>query len=134
MATKTGLPETREELVQILIDRKQPMSLVEKDCCSYLHSSNGGCAIGVAVTKSTAIKLEITNSCITYKSMLKILPKRLSSMGSDFLSDVQEIHDNEDNWWNYCTAKIGENGLIWNDEGVGEIKKVIEKYKLDLKI
>jgi hypothetical protein len=135
MATKTGLPETREELVQMLINRKQPQAVDSNESCTYSHNYNGGCAIGVALKKGIAELLESnSNSNIDFDKLILKAPKRLSSMGSDFLADLQVIHDVSNSWWDYKKAIIGSNGLVWSDEGVLRIKNLIKTYKLNIKI
>ena len=133
MATKTGLPETREELVQMLINRKQPRAVDSSDDCTYSHSCNGGCAIGVALKKTDAELLE-SDSNIQFDELILKAPKRLSNMGSDFLGDLQIIHDVEFNWWDHEKATIGSNELVWSNEGVLKIKKLIKTYKLNIKL
>jgi hypothetical protein len=134
MATKTGLPTTKEELVQMLIDRKQPRAVRESGTCTYLHSENGGCAIGMAVTEASAIKMEGLSGCTINTAIREgLAPKRLTKMGKGFLKDLQEIHDEVDNWFNSKTAKLGGNGLVWDEEGVSHINNLITKYKLNIK-
>jgi hypothetical protein len=135
MATKTGLPETREELVQMLIDRKKPQAVrASSGTCTYLHSKNGGCAIGVAVTEATAIKMEGFSGCSIGVAMNSIfVPKRLTKMGRYFLGVLQTIHDVNENWWDSKKATIGSNGLVWNDLGVGRINGLIKEYEINIK-
>jgi hypothetical protein len=133
MATKTGLPETREELVQMLINRKQPQAVDSDGNCTYSHGFSGGCAIGVALKKGGAEFLE-SNSSLQFDELILKTPKRLSNMGLDFLGDLQNIHDVEFNWWDHEKATIGSNGLVWSNEGVLRIKKLIKTYKLNIKL
>tara|TARA_R110002167_G_C12522887_1_gene638362 strand:+ start:157 stop:558 length:402 start_codon:yes stop_codon:yes gene_type:complete len=133
MATKTGLPETREELVQMLINRKQPQAVDSDDNCTYSHSCSGGCAIGVALKKGGAEFLE-SNSNLQFDELILKTPKRLSNMGLGFLGDLQMIHDVEFHWWDYKKATIGRNGLVWSNEGVFRIKELIKTYKLNIKL
>ena len=133
MATKTGLPETREELVQMLINRKRPQAVDSDGSCTYSHSCNGGCAIGVALKKTDAEFLE-SNSKIEFDEIILKAPKRLSNMGLGFLEGLQMIHDLEFHWWNHEKATIGHNGLVWSYPGVLSIKKLIKTYKLNIKL
>ena len=133
MATKTGLPETREELVQMLINRKQPRAADLDDDCTYSHSCNGGCAIGVALKKTDAEFLE-SNSDLQFDELILKTPKRLLNMGSDFLGNLQIIHDVKFHWWDHEKATIGYNGLVWSNKGVLRIKKLIKTYKLNIKL
>ena len=135
MATKTGLPTTREEVLQLLIDRKTPRAFNDKDkACSYLRSFNGGCAIGQCVTKAQAIKME--GSLSQPVSAIKrngTLPKRLANLDGDyFLNIVQSIHDNRVNWIDADTAELGEDGLVWNLKGKKLINGVIRKFNLQI--
>jgi hypothetical protein len=134
MATKTGLPTTREELVQMLIDRKAPQARREaKGMCTYLHSENGGCAIGVAVSSATAIRMEGKKGCAINQAIgNKTLPKRLSKLGEKFLVEVQNIHDEDVNWWDEKKGTNGSNGLVWSKNGVDEINKMITNYDVEL--
>ena len=119
MATKTGLPETREELVQMLINRKQPRAADLDDDCTYSHSCNGGCAIGVALKKTDAEFLE-SNIVSEFDELI--------------LHVLQVIHDTELHWWDHEKATIGYNGLVWSNKGVLRIKKLIKTYKLNIKL
>jgi hypothetical protein len=132
MATKTGLPTTKEELVQMLIDRKKPQAVDSDQNCTYSHSSNGGCAIGVAVTKGVAENLESFGNS-TFEQTLARAPKRLSNMGRSFLGDLQNIHDVNENWWDSEKATIGSNELVWNDLGVGMINSLIKRHEINIK-
>jgi hypothetical protein len=136
MATKTGLPTTREELVLMLINRKQPQAR-GTGACTYLHSINGGCAIGVAVSAATATKMEGKGNIAISKIIEnRILPSRLEVMGIRFLETLQGIHDYKMNFWSTknanTEAEIGSNGLIWNEDGVKEINHLIRTYDLKL--
>jgi hypothetical protein len=134
MATKTGLPTTREELVQMLINRKTPQARrTPNGICTYLHSANGGCAVGMAVSSATAIRMEGKRGCSIGEAIdNKTVPKRLSIFGEDFLLRVQTIHDNHETWWGLESAKIGSNGLIWNKTGVHMINEIIKEYGLTM--
>ena len=133
MATKRGLPTTREELVLMLINRKQPRAVDLDGECTYSHSSNGGCAIGVAVTTGVAEFLQLgSDQLISIKEGLLGVPKRLLSMGVVFLEDLQAIHDEDECWWESEKATIGSNGLIWNEDGVKHINKLILNHNLKL--
>ena len=133
MATKTGLPETREELVQMLINRKQPRAVDSSDACTYSHSCNGGCAIGVALKKTDA-ELLASDFVSNFDELILKTPKRLSNMGVEFLYGLQSIHDTCRNWWDHEKATIGSNELVWSNEGVLRIKKLIKTYKLNIKL
>jgi hypothetical protein len=135
MATKTGLPTTREELVQTLIDRRNPQAKRADGGgkCTYLHSRNGGCIVGGAVSSATAIRMEGANGCgISQTIDNKTLPKRLVKLGEGFLVEVQYVHDDITNWWDFKIANIGSNGLVWNKRGVDEINKIINDYDLTM--
>ena len=132
MATKRGLPTTREELVLMLINRKQPQSVDSDLNCTYSHNFNGGCAIGVALTKKVAEFLQQGDQFISIGEVLLKAPKRLSSMGVDFLSDLQSVHDSDRFWWDCEEGEIGRNGLVWNKKGVKNINKLILNHNLKL--
>lgn len=135
MATKTGLPTTREEVLSILINRKTPQAInTNIDVCTYLHSFNGGCAIGQCLTEAQAIKVEGDEGNISVHQAIqnKTLPERLGKLGKGFLENVQSVHDGKTYWNDYLTAKTDEQGLVWNNSGREVINEIIKEYKLDL--
>ena len=130
MATKTGLPTTREEVLEILINRKTPQATTEEGC-TYLHEHNGGCAIGQCVSKKTAIRMEGDgNTAVSDTYNQKTLPKRLRELGVDFLEDLQGVHDCDNTWNDHDTALLGEDGLVWSEVGKKEINEIIQDYNL----
>jgi hypothetical protein len=63
--------------------------------CSYYD----GCAIGRHLTKELCIRLDdFENSGINHVGIFDLLPQELQALGIKFLSMVQDLHDDEDNW------------------------------------
>ena len=55
-------------------------------------------------------------------------------MGVEFLHGLRSIHDTKFHWWDHKKATIGSNELVWSNEGVLKIKKLIKTYKLNIKL
>jgi hypothetical protein len=82
-----------------------------------------GCAIGMYLSKKTAKVLDehsnITNILNTPK-LCKLLPKWMQKMNSNFLHEIQNLHDND---------------IYWNNKGLTELGKIkehlcnLEKYQ-----
>jgi hypothetical protein len=135
MATKTGLPTTKEEALLILLNRKTPQALTrngEDEFCTYSHSVNGGCAVGQMVTKNQAEIMECEgNVSVSTACMRGHLPKRLSKLGLEFLVELQNVHDRNSYWNDSQTGRL-INNKVWNTDGLDAINKIILDYRLDL--
>jgi hypothetical protein len=82
--------------------------------CSYY----AGCAIGRHLPKELCLRLDdFENSGINHRGIFDLLPQELQALGMSFLSRVQNLHDDEDNW--------DEKGLT--TQGL-EKANVIKKY------
>jgi hypothetical protein len=82
--------------------------------CSYY----AGCAIGRHLTKELCIRLDNFGfSAVHDKAIFDLLPQELQALGIKFLSMVQDLHDNENNW--------DEKGLT--TQGL-EVANDIKKY------
>lgn len=89
--------------------------------CVYTHGCNGGCAIGRKVDAKLARKLQRVsklNTEITNYDIFDLLPDSLKQLGMKFLSVVQGLHDDEDNW--------DETGL--SKLGISEYKRILRTY------
>ena len=72
----------------------------EMERCCYSHKVNGGCAIGRKIPAELAEKFDFfaTNNAVHAPRILDNLPPELQELGSDFLSMLQALHDQPDNW------------------------------------
>jgi hypothetical protein len=115
--------KTREELLNNTIygfTAQTRCSFAANDfCCYYREDTNNSCAIGRELSVNKCNELEAEN--VDIYSLETLLPKRLRDMGINFLSAVQNLHDNAD-WWN-------ETGL--SETGKKEAERIIESYNLD---
>lgn len=87
-----------------------------------LEGKSEGCAIGRKLGKRTAIKLD--KDLVQQKSgvfnIFDRLPKYLQQLGMHFLSDLQSLHDHQQNW--------DEIGI--SEEGINEVALIKSKYEL----
>jgi len=81
--------------------------------CSYYD----GCAIGRHLPKELCLRLDnFEDTAIDNEGVFDLLPQELQALGISFLSRVQKLHDEVDNW--------DENGLTTQGlEKANEIKK-----------
>lgn len=101
--------------------------------CKYSPITTGnkkseGCAIGRYLDPKNALlidKAEPDN--IGIKNLLEkypqYIPEWMKSFAQDFLTEIQELHDESFNW-------SIEDGLTWM--GLQEVKKIIRKFNLNL--
>lgn len=113
--------KNKTEMLQSLLDREQPRAFDKLSfSCTYDHSVNGGCAIGCQIQKSLAKDLGRGSLEVVFT----FLPKRLRDMGIDFLRDIQDIHDLENNY--------NEDGIGWNEKGLKQIENLANHHKIKL--
>ena len=130
--TDTGLPNTREEVLLVLLNRKEPQALVGESC-TYDHNVNGGCAIGQCLTSKQARNMP--GYGLYDEKDFNALPGRMKTLDQDFLWKIQKIHDYQINWFNYRTAeKDHDTGYVWNKGGLNQIRKIISEYNLNIKL
>ena len=81
------------------------------------NNNSEGCAIGRHLTPKLQLLLDKTenNSSVGNGKVFKKLPKWMRELGQDFLSDMQELHDEEYNWDEGGLTELGK-------ERVQEIK------------
>ena len=90
--------------------------------CRYRYN-NKACAIGREISDELANRLdnEFISAQCSNNDVFKLLPIRLQKMGSNFLNDIQILHDNAYNW----TKK----GLSENGKSV--VKGICYEYNLN---
>lgn len=121
----------REDLVKVLINRKTPRAYnIEKGYCVYDHNVNGGCAIGCVLDKDLAESLG--GDSVLNDTVLVKLPDNIIRLGDLFLSDIQVIHDDENNWIEPNEALL-KNDIVWSNEGIVRINNLIDNYGINLK-
>ncbi len=123
--------ETREELLKNTINHfnSNNRGLIVfvgwdlEDMCSYINKETGNrCAIGRELPEELAVKLaENSNGAVDHHNVYIELPDRLKRMGVDFLSYIQLLHDNDENW--------DENGLSM--EGLRFVDNIKMKFDID---
>lgn len=126
---KAKVSKTREELLLKLINRETPMAYDEDEGCTYNQDVNGGCAIGCDISYGLSKRLAGGGGILTIKEKL---PKRLIKMGTTFLIDLQNIHDDQTNWIDDEKATKGKDGLVWSGNGKLKINAIIRKYNLQI--
>ena len=105
---------------------------IEQGACKYRGGSvehkSYGCAIGRQLSKKNRNKLdEMFPDGKSINNLLlgegaELLPKWMRNMNSSFLSELQSLHDSNNNW--------NEDGL--NDAGKENIEVWFGNYNLDL--
>lgn len=124
-----------ENLVITSLNRKEPMAYSdEKKMCSYDKSVNGGCVIGVWLSKSVDVS-EIENVSASDLPD-ECLPKswRNNKVPRVILEDIQQIHDNTKCWENHKTAKLNRYGLVWNKVGIKMFSELCKTHALKINI
>jgi hypothetical protein len=112
---------------------KSPNTLRSKDPsgkCLYNPPPNKkksiGCAIGIYLSEEVAETFDnqhITSidSIFSRPPLKKLLPDWMKKMDVNFLKEIQELHDDEENW--------SSKGL--SKEGKEYTKEICKEYKLD---
>ncbi len=88
--------------------------------CRYMTDEKKRCSIGREVSTNKAVELEREGG--TVRHVFSLLPKRLQSMGEDFLLSIQQLHDSGLNWT--------KDGLSY--AGVEKVMGLIREYKLNV--
>jgi len=91
--------------------------------CSYITLNGCRCAIGREISKNKAYIFEELNGPITNYHLFSKLPLRLRKLGSDYLGNIQSLHDNRRHWHN--------NKLT--SAGIARISSIIRIYNLKIK-
>ena len=72
-----------------------------------MSDGSDGCAIGRKISKRLAKKLDNSiglggddGASVSSDSIFELLPQKLQKLGQDFLSDIQDFHDDKNNWEN----------------------------------
>jgi hypothetical protein len=78
--------------------------------CMYHTEDGRNCAIGRELKSPSTfgVATDSTNEAIGATELMGELPKRLSSMGENFLGDIQAFHDCSVNWGMYGLTDIGK--------------------------
>jgi hypothetical protein len=93
---------------------------VKTDSCRYFITKGGPrCAIGILMTEEEAEKFERNIGGAICESSFPQLPKRLQSLGLEFLSELQQLHDQKSNWTNTGLSEWGQE----------RVNKLLIKYK-----
>lgn len=68
-----------------------------KSACKYRTSDGRKCAVGRHV-HDDAYDILMEGHSINTEAMKKYLPEKILSLGIDFLQEIQQLHDCDDNW------------------------------------
>jgi hypothetical protein len=88
-----------------------------------------GCAIGRHMTpKNQKLADGCKNANIGYifKTNPKLIPSKLRSLGVEFLTRVQRLHDSDENW---CKDGISRKGAIYVKSMVNEFNLSPDKFR-----
>jgi hypothetical protein len=90
--------------------------------CMYHTADGRNCAIGRELKNPSTfgVATDSVDEGVGSLALMIELPKRLSSMGEDFLTDIQMLHDTEFYW--------GRDGLTLGGEG--KVNSICIKYNL----
>ena len=96
------------------------------DKCAYspktLGKTGDGCAIGRWLDEDLKLELDrYENNPVISDGVYEKLPDWMQSLGKSFLSSVQKLHDDDDNW---------NNGL--SDIGEISVNRIIDTYNLNI--
>jgi len=120
-----ALSKTKEELLTRLINRKQAQATDENnEMCRYDHKVYGGCE----VSQKKALELERIGGGINNNKIYRALPKRLKTIGREFLRQVQRLHDDSISWEQ---GRTGES-LVWSNYGIEGINSIITEFKVNI--
>jgi hypothetical protein len=114
--TKLKLSQTRQELLDNTVafyseDVTRRAFDKEKGQCMYHTEDGRNCAIGreLRYPENFGVKEGMPDAGIGENDLFDSLPKRLRSMGQDFLSDIQHLHDHKSYWGDNELSMAGES-------------------------
>jgi hypothetical protein len=81
-----------------------------------------GCAIGRKIPRELAIEFDAKNySGVFEGKVFCLLPEELQTLGRDFLTSIQQLHDDEFYWTPKSLSRFG----------VMKLRDIIDYYKLE---
>lgn len=86
------------------------LSDVTKSCCKYKTSDGRKCAIGRHIPDSS-YDFYIEGQNIIGGQLDGIIPATISALGNEFLQEVQQLHDCNDNWYKLGLSSLGEENV-----------------------
>lgn len=128
MRTPKPIPETRElMLLDVINTFNSSNRCVVNDKCRYLGHLDEteilGCAIGQYLETDLATRLDTEAFTSVWNSKaFASLPMELQILSKHFLSSIQMLHDNPDNW----------TSEYLSDKGVEEVENIISTFKLEI--
>jgi len=98
------------------------LSITDNGMCVYKSiNASGGCAVGFLLTENRSKSLDAFGySGVDSSDVFEELPPWLQNFSKDFLRDLQQLHDDKDNW-----VEIGLSEL-----GIEKVSSIKLKYKL----
>ena len=82
---------------------------VENSGCKYYLNSNTGCAIGRLIEdKELCKKLDGLDDDSSVRTVFNFFPKKIRELNINFLEQLQNLHDNTNNWDDNGISKIGK--------------------------
>lgn len=114
--------------------KKNPRCQNKHKECVYYHKKYAGCAIGRHIEDKELCKRldKLTNTSIagmSYKSYAE-LPEALKSLGRAFLSEIQELHD-DDSYWDKPDDEV-ETLEKLNSSGTEQVQRIKAKIKMKI--
>ncbi len=83
-------------------------SYINGSCVYYPTENSEGCAVGRLVKDKELCKALGTSSV---NNIFSSLPDDIKELGHDFLNDLQQLHDNKDNWDGHGLSEKGKNAV-----------------------
>ncbi len=119
--TQAEIRVKRKELLEETIGFFNTDKLCRSDDggCFYHMEGKAGCAIGRKLSVELAKELDVIgnehdgDSGVTEEYIFEKLPFELQELGGNFLSSIQDLHDNKYYW--------DENGLTEKGKGMAQI-------------
>lgn len=104
MSTEKSIESRRLEILEWekanRNSKNRAVVIVDNNCPRCIYSGEIGCAVGRLVEdKSLCEKMDLCDeSRVNSFSVAKLLPPEIKELGMDFLSQVQDLHDEGCNW------------------------------------
>lgn len=106
---KKQISKTRQELFDNTINYFNIDNLSYSFGSCFYRKNEKACAIGREIKDELAFKLDNFSGGYGVCDVFNLLPKRLQKMGIEFLSSIQDLHDNTNNWTSDGLSETGKN-------------------------
>jgi hypothetical protein len=113
MKTKEQIQEKRLEILEWekanRNSKNRAVVIMEHNCPRCIYSGEIGCAVGRLITdKSLCERMDLCEeSRVSSFSIMALLPPEIEELGTDFLSQVQDLHDESQNWNEGGLSEVG---------------------------